>query len=408
MNIYRWITQPANEVALFGILFSPFFNLSADEGAQLALLNRTKKNWMDALEQLYPKIFQTLTNLTAEFQYLSIVESLNKIYTLNRFYNDYCNHQEKTNLDLLLEKAIHFDQNGLGGIYGFVSLIDKISDEKSSEAIPVNSEDDLVKVMTIHQSKGLQFKVVFYWSTNSNSIIDLKLPIIVDEQLGLGLHTLLLPKRLKKVNLLRQIIEFKVTKEELEEQIRVLYVALTRAQEIMIIVGSEKKPMVSKEISMLTVFEKIGTQGWILNALRNLDDSLYVLNRISIEGKRTVRLAIREEEQTLPTYGKPTEQPSKMIPSLKDQTYIPQIYLSGDMKPKQQGTWMHYTLQQLRTLPFGDDQLQQLSISLTETMRIQLITYSQHPLGILLKCLNKLLYLFVGRVSGFRSNQYTI
>jgi ATP-dependent helicase/nuclease subunit A len=379
MNIYRWITQPANEVALFGILFSPFFNLSADEGAQLALLNRTKKNWMDALEQLYPKIFQTLTNLTAEFQYLSIVESLNKIYTLNRFYNDYCNHQEKTNLDLLLEKAIHFDQNGLGGIYGFVSLIDKISDEKSSEAIPVNSEDDLVKVMTIHQSKGLQFKVVFYWSTNSNSIIDLKLPIIVDEQLGLGLHTLLLPKRLKKVNLLRQIIEFKVTKEELEEQIRVLYVALTRAQEKMIIVGSEKKPMVSKEISMLTVFEKIGTQGWILNALRNLDDSLYVLNRISIEGKRTVRLAIREEEQTLPTYGKPTEQPSKMIPSLKDQTYIPQIYLSGDMKPKQQGTWMHYTLQQLRTLPFGDDQLQQLSISLTETMRIQLITYSQHP-----------------------------
>jgi hypothetical protein len=52
-----------------------------------------------------------------------------------------------------------------------------------------------------------------------------------------------------------------------------------------------------------------------------------------------------------------------MIPSLKDQTYIPQIYLSGDLKPKQQGTWMHYALQQLRTLPFGDDQLQQLNIS---------------------------------------------
>jgi ATP-dependent helicase/nuclease subunit A len=126
--------------------------------------------------------------------------------------------------------------------------------------------------------------------------------------LGLGLHTLLLPKRLRKVNLLRQIIEFKVTKEELEEQIRVLYVALTRAQDRMIIVGSEKKAIHGlKEISMLTVFEKIGTQGWILNALRNLDDSLYVLNRISIEGKRTVRLAIREEEQTLPRYGKTTE-----------------------------------------------------------------------------------------------------
>lgn len=379
MNIYRWITQPANEVALFGILFSPFFNISADEGAQLAILNRTKKNWMSSVEQLYPDIYTTLTTLTDEFQYLNIVDSLNKIYSLNNFYDDYCNHQEKTNLDLLFDKAIHFDKNGIGGIYGFVSLIDKISNEKSSEAIPVNSEDDLVKVMTIHQSKGLQFKVVFYWSTNSNSIIDLKLPIIVDEQLGLGLHTLLLPKRLRKVNLLRQIIEFKVTKDELEEQIRVLYVALTRAQEKMIIVGSEKKESASKEISMLTVFEKIGTQGWILNALRSLDESLYELNRISVEGKRTVRLAIKQEDQPLPRYEKSKSDSSKMIPSLKDQTYVPQIYLSGDLKPKQQGTLMHYALQQLRTLPFNDEQLQKLSIDLTDTMISQLKTFSHHP-----------------------------
>ncbi|MDP3305667.1 MAG: UvrD-helicase domain-containing protein [Erysipelotrichaceae bacterium] len=378
MNIYRWITQPANEVALFGILFSPFFHLSADEGAQLAMLNRTQKNWMTSLELLYPNIHQTLMKLKEEFQYLSIVESLNRIYTLNHFFDDYCNHQEKTNLDLLFEKAVNFDQKGIGGIYGFVSLIEKISDEKSSEAIPVNSEDDLVKVMTIHQSKGLQFKVVFYWSTNSNSIIDLKSPIIVDEQLGLGLHTLLLPRRLKKVNLLRQVIEFKATKEELEEQIRVLYVALTRAQEKMIIVGSEKKPPTPKEISMLFVFEKIGTQGWILNALRKLDSSLYVHNRISIEGMRTVRLSMKQSEQPLPVYGKTKTQTSKMIPSLNDQVYIPQIYLSGDMKPKQQGTLMHQALQLLPTLPFSIDKLDRLNIGLTEKMMHHLMAYGNH------------------------------
>jgi ATP-dependent helicase/nuclease subunit A len=379
MNVYRWITQPANEVALFGILFSPFFNLSADEGAQLAMLNRTKKNWMDSLEQIHPEIHVILLNLKDEFQHLSITESLNRIYTLNHFYDNYCNHQEKTNLDLLFEKAVNFDQKGIGGIYGFVSLIDKISDEKSSEAIPVNSEDDLVKVMTIHQSKGLQFKVVFYWSTNSNPIIDLRMPIIVDEQLGLGLHTIQLPKRFKKVNLLRQIIEFKATKEELEEQIRVLYVALTRAQEKMIIIGSEKKPSTPKEISMLTVFEKIGTQGWILNGLRSLDESLYVLNRISIEGMRKVRLTMKQSEQELPKYGKTDAQTSKMIPSLKDQTYIPRVYLSGDMKPKQQGTLMHQALQQLSTLPFSIEQMERLKIGLTPKMIEQLLRYSNHP-----------------------------
>jgi ATP-dependent helicase/nuclease subunit A len=379
MNVYRWITQPANEIALLGILFSPFFNLSADQGAQLALLNRRKKNWIDSLEELFPDIHSTLHMLKEDFQYLSITESLSKIYALNRFYDDFCNHQEKTNLDLLFDKATGFDRNGIGGIYGFVSLIDKISDEKSSEAIPVNSEDDLVKVMTIHQSKGLQFKVVFYWSTNSNAIIDLTLPLIADEQLGLGLHTIQLPKRFKRVNLLRQIIEFKATKDELEEQIRVLYVALTRAQEKMIIVGSEKKPFTHKGVSMLTIFDKIGTQGWILNALQHLDESLYSLNRLPIDGIRTVRLTMSHPEEELPVYTKKNDQVSKMIPSLKDQSYVPQIFVSRDLKPQQQGTLMHMALQRLSSLPFTDIQMDQLNIGLSQTMKEHLIRYSEHP-----------------------------
>ncbi len=381
LNIFRWVTQPENEVALFGILFSPFFNLSADQGAQLALHNRAERNWMESLNYLHPEVYQVLNELKDELQYLSISDSLNRIYTLNDFYNDYCTHHEKTNLDLLFEKAVGFDQNGIGGIYGFVSLIDKISDEKSSEAIPVNSEDDVVKVMTIHQSKGLQFKVVFYWSTNSNAIIDLKQPLIVDEQLGLGLHTILLPKRLKKVNLLRQIIEFKATKEELEEQIRVLYVALTRAQEKMIIIGSEKKMPEEKEISMMTIFEKVGTQGWIIAALKHLDPSLFVLNRISIEGMRTVRLSMKQPDYPpLPTYDKSQKTTTKVIPSLKEQTYIPRVYISGDLKPAQQGTLMHSVMQFLPNVPFSENQLNHLNLPLTETMIEQLIRFSQHPL----------------------------
>jgi ATP-dependent helicase/nuclease subunit A len=144
----------------------------------------------------------------------------------------------------------------------------------------------------------------------------------------------------------------------------------------MIIVGSEKKPPTPKEISMLSVFEKIGTQGWILNALRKLDDSLYVLNRISIEGMRTVRLSMKQSEQPLPVYGKTSSQTSKMIPSLNDQMYIPQIYLSGDMKPKHQGTLMHQALQQMRITPFSTEKLVRLNIGLTEKMINHLIAYS--------------------------------
>lgn len=59
-------------------------------------------------------------------------------------------------------------------------------DEKSTEAMSKNKDDDVVTVTTIHQSKGLQYKIIFLWSTSQNKQMDFSSPILVDETLGLG------------------------------------------------------------------------------------------------------------------------------------------------------------------------------------------------------------------------------
>ena len=129
---------------------------------------------------------------------------------------------------------------------------------------------------------------------------------------------------------------------------------------------------------MLTIFDKIGTQGWILNALQHLDESLYSLNRLPIDGLRTVRLRMSQPEEELPVYTKKNDQISKMIPSLKDRLYVPQIFVSRDLKPQQQGTLMHMALQRLNSLPFSDSQMDQLNIGLSESMKEHLMRYSEH------------------------------
>jgi ATP-dependent helicase/nuclease subunit A len=86
-----------------------------------------------------------------------------------------------------------------------------------------------------------------------------------------------------------------------------------------------------------------------------------------------------ETQIPLPVYDKVQVATSRVIPSLRDQTYIPKIYLSGDLKPTQQGTLMHRVMQLLPEVPFSRDRLHQLNLPLSEVMIDQLIRFSLHP-----------------------------
>ncbi len=228
-------------------------------------------------------------------------------------------------------------------------MIDQVSEEKTSEAIPVGNEDDVVKVMTIHQSKGLQFPVVFYWASSRIDIMDKKETCIADADLGVGLPALELPWRFKRPTVIRQAIEYKITLEELEENIRILYVALTRAQNLMILVDTVKGELPHKPVTMNTLLERKGTTDLILSAMCESDSHFWKVRTIEDRWEVQQLQRRRKEVVSLPRYTEEKPLPVTLTPSETEQTaYIPALFpKSKAVRPAQRGIQLHEAVERL-------------------------------------------------------------
>ena len=223
-----------NEYYLANLLLSPFYSLNEDNLASIKLIG--DDNFRKQLEIYDKKLFKDIHDMLDSWKSKDIVSILQEIFTLNNAYNEKLSLQDKTNLDFLLEKALLFQDTSTPSVQGFLLFFAALDDDQSSEASHLSVDDDLVEVMTVHQSKGLQFPLVFYWGSGSLRVRDHSSTLVFDDNLGLGLNTLILPYRLSTKTLVRELIEYKQTHEELEEMLRLLYVALTRPQEKLIVV----------------------------------------------------------------------------------------------------------------------------------------------------------------------------
>lgn len=223
-----------------------------------------------------------IDDLRTKVDQLRITDLINEILNFNQFYHTQTSDQEKTNIDLLFQKALQFESSEFHGLQNFLRYIDQIKDEQTAEAIPIGFDADVVRVMSIHQSKGLQFPVVYLWSSSRMSKVELKETLILDETLGLGFKYFNPTNRSVTPTLTRLAIEFKKDKEELEEEMRILYVATTRAQHemhIVDIVDDLKEYQVP--LNLLKIFERKGYTSWILGAFSELLPHLFIAKAIS-------------------------------------------------------------------------------------------------------------------------------
>ena len=279
LSYCKLLLDPNDDIAFVSV-FLNLYNHSNDELAQIALNKPSYMSYYDYLQDtdmlIMTDLWQTQQMITTK----SLTELFDLLYAINDYYTTYCDQQQRTNLDLLYEKAINYQQNH-SSLLSFMEYIAKVTEEKTSEAIPISSEDNVVKVMTIHQSKGLQFSTVLFWSSFSQSNQDIKDFIVTDGLLGFAGNTIILPERFRRPNIIRNAINHKNKKESLEEEVRILYVALTRAQNRMVIVDSFSTLPFSQKIDYTDVFNYIGYSGWIYRSLSNICPSLYNLNIIS-------------------------------------------------------------------------------------------------------------------------------
>ena len=147
------------------------------------------------------------------------------------------------NLAMLVEKAVDYEKTSYRGLFHFLRYIDKLQkyEVDFGEADTTGENANVVRVMTIHKSKGLEFPVVFVSGLGRKmNQMDASDRLVVHPDLGLGICEISGQPRVKKNSVFRSEIADRIRRENLGEELRILYVALTRAKEKLVLTGMIK------------------------------------------------------------------------------------------------------------------------------------------------------------------------
>lgn len=190
---------------------------------------------------------ELLQTFRQESTYLPIHELLYRVYERTGYY-DYVSampagETRKANLDMLVEKAAAYEQTSYKGLFHFIRYIENLKKYNTDfgEATTVGEEDNTVRIMSIHKSKGLEFPIVFLAGMGKKfNKQDVYGKILIDPELGIGTDYLDLEQRLKTTTLKKNVLRRKMELDGLGEELRVLYVALSRAKEQLIMTGTDR------------------------------------------------------------------------------------------------------------------------------------------------------------------------
>ena len=250
------IDNPRQDIPLAAVMVSPMFSFTANELARIKSEN-IKDNFFESVEiyaengsdrELADKVRAFLNQLN-QFRdmvpYTGVYEMINEIlkdtgydYYIRSMVNGKRRH---LNIEALKEKASAYDAISYKGLFNFIRYIEKLQylAKDDGEASAVNESDNLVRIMSIHKSKGLQFPVVFVCNTSGASKNDID-KIAADEYGNIGVDYIDNQLKTKTSTAIKRAIKLKNKEEDKAEQLRILYVALTRAKEKLFVTGLSK------------------------------------------------------------------------------------------------------------------------------------------------------------------------
>lgn len=266
------IDNPMQDIPLAAVMKSPIVGLDDRELAHLTAVYKKKAKkrqdrglyaaWVDYLEsgsgeevpeeefsELYGKLVSfaaMLEEYRRKAAYLSIHEMLYLIYEGTGYY-DYVSampagEARRANLDMLVEKASAYEKTSYNGLFHFVRYIENLKkyDTDFGEAA-LAGDDNTVRILSIHKSKGLEFPIVFLAGMGKKfNKQDIYGRILIDPDLGIGTDYLDLDLRVKTATLKKNVLRRRLELESLGEELRVLYVAMTRAKEQLVMTGTDR------------------------------------------------------------------------------------------------------------------------------------------------------------------------
>ncbi|MDO5402316.1 MAG: helicase-exonuclease AddAB subunit AddA [Eubacteriales bacterium] len=258
LNFLSIIDNPTKDIEMSGVMLSYFGGFTIEE---LAIVRNGDKS-----TSLFNQLVQTaqkadlppLCIKAKEFvdkinifrkksEYMSIQELVWEVVYATGYF-DYvgtmpAGRQRQANIDILLQRAGAYERSSYSGLFNFLRYVERMkkSDIDYGEASVLGENDNLVRVMSIHKSKGLEFPVVFVAGMHKKmNFMDAAGSIVVDGNLGIGMDVVRLDKRTKGKTVVKAAIARKIVQDTIAEEQRVLYVAMTRAREKLIMTGVDK------------------------------------------------------------------------------------------------------------------------------------------------------------------------
>ena len=253
MSLLKIISNPTDDVSMLAVMFSPMYGFTPDEAAQMKINDRhlnmytclkkvcdknkkAEKLLTDLLEYRrmaavmpFDVFVRTLMDVTG---YLAVIGSMGD------------GNLRRTNLMMLSSVASEYVASGLTGIDGFIRYVSRLAENGADTpaASDVSDTADVVRIYSIHKSKGLEFPfVILADCAKSVNLLDARDEMIVSDKSGVGMVIIRNDKLQKYSSLAHIAAKTEVRNATVSEEMRVLYVAMTRAKEKLIAVSSDPK-----------------------------------------------------------------------------------------------------------------------------------------------------------------------
>ena len=257
MALLKIIDNPMQDIPLVTVLRSSIGNFDDNELIQIRLADRNSSFYeamlkarlvvKNELKEKIEKLLENLAKWKKEEQYLPLDEFIWNLYLDTGFYHYVSlltnGGLRQANLKLLFEKAKQYEKASFKGLFNFINFIDKVKTSSSDmgSAKLIGENENVIRIMSIHKSKGLEFPVVFLCGTGKKfNLQDLNGSILLHQDIGFGPKLIDSERKIEYNTLAKEAIRIKSKKETISEEMRVLYVALTRAKEKLIITGISK------------------------------------------------------------------------------------------------------------------------------------------------------------------------
>ena len=285
INMLKLIANPKDDITLLSVIRSDIYKFSEDDIAAIRLNSKYNKFYeafenYDKDDNILVKIndFKTaFNNFFYQLSLMDLYEFGNYIFENSKFYEFLMARDRASdriaNVEAFIDLMSDFEANNDNGLYGFLDYVENLSlyqTDNMNPARELSENENLVRIMTIHKSKGLEFPVVILADANKRfNNKHLRESVVFADDLGIGINVADYENKIRLTSLKKDLITEKMTLENKREEMRILYVALTRAINKLIVVGNRNLNTVNKLNGRDDYLNMSTYLDWIIASLSN-------------------------------------------------------------------------------------------------------------------------------------------